>query len=164
MMRILQLAACGALAIAFASPILALTQAEAIANATADSLAFCADQGGTLTLPEGIATPVNLTGDGTADDWMINEAGAFCRPYHGYLGGSGGAMIHALVRDQMASQLAGAWAMQDLAFTVDGETMPTTRMVIFGLHGTACNSFGAAPCLLAVTWDGERLISAQAPN
>ncbi|MFN4154838.1 MAG: hypothetical protein ACK4HF_09300 [Paracoccaceae bacterium] len=137
----------------------ALPAAEALALATKDSRSWCTEQGGSLTLPDSAATAVDLTGDGSADDWIVDEAGAFCAPDFGHLGGSGGSMVHAVIGAQVQSWLAGAWLTQDIAFTVEGETMPPVRSLILGLHGSACNSFGAAPCLLALTWDGERLIS-----
>lgn len=139
----------------------ALPAAEAIALATTESRTWCAEQGGTLVLADNpdIATAVDLTEDGSADDWIVNEAGAFCGPDLGYLGGSGGNMYHAVIGNRVYSWLAGAWVLQDIAFTIEGETQPPVRSLILALHGSACDSFGAAPCLLALSWDGDRLIS-----
>lgn len=136
----------------------ALTEAEAITLALTESREWCAAEGGTLRPPEHPATAVDLTGDGTSDDWIISEAGAFCGPDLGYLGGSGGAMLHAVIGSTVQSWLGGAWILQDIAFTVEGELNDPVRMLLLGLHGSQCDSFGAAPCLLALSWDGERLI------
>ncbi len=138
----------------------ALPKDQAIALAFADSGKTCSAEGGTLRLPEGDpATAVDMTGDGTADDWIINEAGAFCGPDLGYLGGSGGSYIHAVIGNRVESWLAGGWMIHDLGFTIEGEELPAVRMLLLGLHGSNCNSFGVSPCVLAVTWDGARLIS-----
>lgn len=138
-----------------------LTAEAATTLATQESRDWCAAQGGTLDLGEAPATAVDLTGDGTADDWIISEAMAFCGPDYGYLGGSGGAMLHAVIGGKVQSWLTGAWALEDVGFTVEGETLPATRVLILGLHGSSCDSYGAAPCMLALTWDGERLIGYQ---
>lgn len=134
---------------------------SAIALATAESRTWCADQGGTLDLQDVSADPVDLKGDGTADDWIVVENSAFCAPDLGFLGGSGGVMLHAVIDDKVQSWLGGAWVLHQVAFTVEGETLPATPVLILGLHGSSCNSFGAAPCMLALTWDGERLINYQ---
>lgn len=136
----------------------ALTADQAIALATTESRDWCTEQGGTLALPDAPATAVDLTGDGSADDWIISEAGAFCGPDFGYLGGSGGTMLHAVIGGKVQSWLGGAWLTQDISFTIEGETTSPQRTLILGLHGSSCDSFGAAPCLLALTWDGEQLI------
>ncbi|MCU0899921.1 MAG: hypothetical protein MUC82_05415 [Cypionkella sp.] len=136
----------------------ALPQDAATDLAFAESTKWCADQGGTLRRPESPATSVDLTGDGSADDWIISESGAFCGPDLGYLGGSGGAMLHAVIGSTVSSWLGGAWHVQDLVLRLDGEDLPSRRVLLLGLHGAFCDSFGAAPCLVALSWDGERLI------
>jgi hypothetical protein len=141
----------------------ALSEVEATDLAMAETRQFCTEQGGTLELAEGAASAVDLAGDGSADDWIISEIGAFCGPDFGYLGGSAGGIIHTVVGRQAQGFWAGAWALQDIGFTVDGEALPTIRTLILAQHGSACDSFGAAPCMLAVTWDGTKMISAS-PN
>ena len=153
-----------ALAVLVASPALAtngaLPKDQAIALAFADSVASCAAEGGTLRLPEDDpATAVDLTGDGTADDWIIYEAGAFCGPDLGYLGGSGGNYIHAVVGTSVSSWFGGAWVTQDVVFTPEGEALPPRRVLLIAVHGSGCGSYGAAPCVVAAAWDGTRMIS-----
>ena len=140
---------------------MALDRDQAIALGTTESRTWCAGEGGTLDLQDVSATAVDLTGDGSADDWIVVENSVFCGPDLGYLGGSGGVMLHAIVADKVQSWLGGAWVVQDVAFTVEGETLPPTRVLLLGLHGSSCNSYGAALCMLALTWDGERLINYQ---
>lgn len=139
--------------------VLALTAAPALAEdpfaaALAPSLGWCNEIGGTrLDLPEGALTSADLTGDGTADDAILSEEGAFCYPDGGFLGGSGGHMIHLRVGDQLFSRLAGALLVQDIAFTAEGEVQPPVRVLLFALHGSNCDGAGASPCIEAVVWD-----------
>ena len=135
-----------------------LTMDQAISLATTESAAWCKSQDTTLELAENAATQVDLTGDGSADDWIISEVGAWCGPNGGPLGGSGGGMTHAIVGTAVSSWMAGSWMLQDLRFVAEGEELEPVRTLLLAMHGTYCDSFGAAPCILAVTWDGERLI------
>ena len=163
-MRPIAIALTLSLSLTTAAPALATTGAlpkdQAIALAFAASSARCAAEGGTLRLPEDDpATAVDLTGDGTADDWIINEAGAFCGPDLGFLGGSGGNYIHAVVGTSVSSWFGGGWAIQDVAFLAEGEVGPPARILLLAVHGASCNSFGAAPCFIAAAWDEEKMIS-----
>lgn len=159
---------CAALLVVVAGPVFATDGAmpkdQAIAMAFADSTATCAQEGGTLRLPEDDpATAVDLTGDGTADDWIIYEAGAFCGPDLGFLGGSGGNYIHAVVGASLSSWFGGAWLTQDVIFAPEGEALPAQRILLIAVHGSVCDSYGAAPCVIAAAWDGSRMIS-QTPD
>lgn len=127
-------------------------------EAFAEAVAGCAAAGGTLSLPDDPVSYVDLTGDGV-DDRIVSEAGAFCGPDLGYLGGSAGNRLHAIIGDHVQSLEAGNWVVTDLAFTIEGETLPHQRILLLAVHGTACDSFGAAPCFLAYAWDGARLVS-----
>lgn len=140
----------------------ALPHDQAIALAFAGSVADCATEGGTLRLPEDDpATALDLTGDGTADDWLILEAGAFCGPDLGYLGGSGGNYIHAVVGASLSSWIGGGWTVQDVQFLAEGAFTEPQRVLLLAVHGIGCNSYGAAPCIIAAAWDGERMVSYQ---
>lgn len=136
-----------------AGPLPAL--ADPLALATAAALATCADEGGTMDLAEDAAQRLDLTGDGTADDALVWELGGFCGPDLGYTGGSGGAMLHVAVGDRVQSFMAGSWALQDVVFPVEGEMMPPVRVLLLARHGSACDAFGAALCVEAVTWEAE---------
>lgn len=129
-----------------------------IQRAFAQAIAACSDAGGTLRLPEAPVTLVDLTGNGI-DDRLVSEAGAFCGPDLGYLGGSAGNRLHAIIGDHVQHLEAGSWAVSDITFEAADETPPPQRVLLLGVHGTACDSFGAAPCFIAYAWDGARLIS-----
>ncbi|MCC5983652.1 MAG: hypothetical protein JJU42_04730 [Rhodobacteraceae bacterium] len=126
--------------------------------AFAETAAECAAMGGTLEIPPDPVTMVDLTGDGVMD-MVVSEAGAFCGPDLGYFGGSGGSRINVVIGAHIQHLHGGAWAVQDVAFEIEGETMPPVRHLLIARHGSACDSFGAAPCLEAFAWDGERMIS-----
>lgn len=139
--------------------LIALTATPALAQdafeaALAPSRAWCAEIGGTeVQLAEGALTAADLTGDGTADDAILSEEGAFCAPDGGFMGGSGGHMIHVRIGDRLFSRLAGALLVQDIAFTAEGEVQPLVRVMLFARHGSNCDGAGFAPCIEAVVWD-----------
>jgi len=141
-----------------ALPALSETGDPLVQRAFAEAIAACAQEGGTLRLPEAPVSMVDLTGDGN-EDRIVSEAGAFCAPDLGYLGGSAGNRLHAIIGEHVQSLEAGSWAVTDLAFTLDEEAPPPQRILLLGVHGAACDSFGAALCFIAYAWDGARLIS-----
>lgn len=134
---------------------------RALILALEPSRAECAAEGGTeLRYPVDLLTAVDILGDGTADDAILSEAGTFCGPDIGPLyAGSGGAPLHAIIGAQAFPLLPGSWSIADVPFTFDGEAGATRRLLLVGAHGSYCDSHGAAPCVVAYGWDGERLIS-----
>lgn len=126
--------------------------------AFAESRAACAAQGGVLDLSEVPISRVDLTGDGMAD-LIVSEEGAFCGPDLGYLGGSGGPRLHAIIGEHVQTLGNGNWLVQQARFVIEGEEVDPLPYLLVLLHGSACDSFGAAPCLIAYAWDGTRLIS-----
>jgi hypothetical protein len=143
--------------------LLALLPLPALADplldlATAESRAECVAMGGTLQIPDGAVTLLDLTGDGV-EDAVVSEDGAFCGPDKGYLGGTGGFMIHTVVAGKVQSWQAGSWLLKDISFTAEGEAQDSFKLLLLGQHGSYCNTFGAAPCVAALTWDGERFVS-----
>ena len=144
-----------------ASTLTVPARADMLESALARTRAACAQSGGTLTVPDGALTLADLTGDGTADDGIVSEQGIVCGSDASYVGGSGGFALHTVVGDVVQDWFAGAWLVQDVAFTVEGEVQAPVRMLLLALGGSACGSVGAAPCLQAVTWDGTRMISAK---
>lgn len=141
-----------------ALPAIAETDDPLVQQAFAQAVADCSAAGGTLRLPEAPVTLVDLTGNGI-EDRLVSEAGAFCAPDLGYLGGSGGNRLHAIIGDHVQELEAGNWAVTDVTFDLEGETLPAQRVLLQAVHGVACDSFGAAPCFIAYAWDGTRLIS-----
>ena len=121
----------------------------------------CAALGGTaIRYPDNLVQRVDLTGDGTADDLLVSEQGAFCRPDLGPIsGGSAGAMLHAVIGDHVQTLLPGNWTLTDIAFR-DGDWQgPARRVLMLSVHGLYCDAAGGAPCLVAYAWDGARLVS-----
>lgn len=129
-----------------------------VLRAFAPAIEECEAAGGTLRLPENPVSEVDLTGDGQPDR-IVSEAGAFCGPDLGYLGGSAGNRLHAIIGDHVQALEPGSWAVSDVVFTVEGEALPPARLLLLAVHGAYCESFGAAPCVIAYGWDGTRLIS-----
>jgi hypothetical protein len=134
---------------------------RALILALESSRAECAAEGGTeLRYSPDLATPVDILGDGTADDRIISERSAFCGPDIGPLyAGSGGAPLHAVIGDEAFPLMPGAWTLQDVPFTFDDEPAASRRLLLVAGHGSYCDSHGAAPCVVAYGWDGARMIS-----
>ena len=82
-------------------------------------------------------------------------SGPIARAVFNYL--DPGCLVDALLAE--GSEIGSG----QVAFTVEGERQRPVPTLILGLHGSACDSFGAAPCMLALTWDGEKLIHYREP-
>lgn len=128
--------------------------------ALAPSAAECAQRGGTrLVVEPDLVTRVDLNGDGESDR-IVTEEGAFCGPDLGPMwGGTAGPALSAIIGDQVTRLFNGAWTMAETTFVADGEALPPLPMLVVNVHGSLCDSYGAAPCLVVYTWDGERLVS-----
>lgn len=136
----------------------------ALIEAFEGSRAACAAEGGTeLRYPDDLAArieTVDILGDGTADDRIVTESSAFCGPDIGPLyAGSGGAPQHAIIGGRVFSLPPGGWSIAEARFRFDGEDGQPQRMLLVRLHGSYCDAAGAVPCIMAFTWDGERLVS-----
>lgn len=128
--------------------------------ALAPSAEECAGRGGTrLVVQPDLVTEVDLNGDGQPDR-IVNEAGTFCGPYEGPMwGGTAGPALSAIIGDQVTRLFNGSWTVAEAVFVVEGEGGPPVPMLLVNAHGSVCDSFGAAPCVVAYTWDGTRLVS-----
>lgn len=125
------------------------------------SRAACLEAGGSeLRYAPDLVTYADILGDGTADDRIVSEVSAFCGPDIGPLyAGSAGGPQHAVIGDRSFPLLPGGWSITEARFTFDGEQGPPVRLLLVGAHGSFCDAVGAAPCVTAYTWDGERLVS-----
>lgn len=143
-----------ALALLLAAPAGAQTADPLVLQAFQGARDDCAARGGTLRLPADPVTWVDLTGDGTLDR-IVSEEGAFCGPDLGYLGGSAGNGLHAIVGETVQTLPPGAWAVADAVFSAEAGAPPPPprRLLILALHGSFCETYGAAPCTLSLAWD-----------
>lgn len=115
--------------------------------AIAEARGLCAEMdGGTLTLQPGALKTADLTGDGSADDWVLDEAYYSCSTAASLYCGSGGCGITFAVGGVATPGFARSWAPAD----VDGR-----RVVFIGLHGSSCGGIGADPCFARLVWDGR---------
>ena len=133
----------------------------ALIEALEGSRAACFAAGGTeLRYPLDLVEKADILGDGTADDRIVSEAGAFCGPDIGPLyAGSGGAPLHAIIGGQVFNLPPGGWSITEARFRFDDQEGAPLRMLLVGMHGSYCDTVGAVPCVVAYTWDGERLVS-----
>lgn len=133
----------------------------ALIEALEGSRAACAAEGGeVLRYPADLVEMVDILGDGSADDRIVSEASAFCGPDIGPLyAGSAGGPLHAIIGERVFSLPPGGWSITQARFRFDDEDGQPVRMLLVGMHGAYCDTVGAVPCVVAFTWDGERLVS-----
>lgn len=138
-----------------------------VVAALEDSRAMCLEMGGTeLRYDPDLLTPVDIRGLGSPQDAILSEVSAFCGPDLGPLyAGSAGGPLHAIIEGRSFALLPGGWALVDAPFTHSGDAAGEAadrrplRLLLVGAHGGYCDSYGAAPCVIAYGWDGARLVS-----
>ncbi len=133
--------------------------ADPLATATAESAAFCAGQGGRLVLGDDPVTEVDLNGDGTLDT-IVSEQGAFCEPGGGPLEGTGGWMVHLVVDGKVTSRRTLGVVVQDIMFPTGIEPL---RVVHLARHGSACDGYGAQPCVETLVWSEGAFLTVSPP-
>ena len=114
--------------------------------ATAES-----DCGASFNLEDTAVTYLDLTEDGTNDIIVVDESGFSC-PDNGasYYCGSGGCQVHFLAdADQVLGQ-AQSWEVI--------QTKHGKKVILLGLHGTACNEAGAVACFKAMSFSDGRFV------
>ena len=127
----------------------------------------CADEeAGDLVVAPEAYRPADLDGDGAEDDLVIDMAHAHCRLALTLWAGSGGAPLHFVVDEVGASWFGANWQLVDVAPPAEeGEAPgPPLRAILMAQHGSLCDSYGAAPCLRAIVWDGAAFVSLPGPE
>lgn len=135
-------------------------QADPLALATAESAAFCAESGQTPVLSDNPVTETDLTGDGVPD-LVVSEQGAVCAPGGGPLEGTGGWMIHLVVDGTVTSRRAQGLLLADLIFPGGIEPL---RVVHLLRHGSACDGYGAQPCVETLIWSDGAFLTVAPPG
>lgn len=110
-----------------------------------DERASCVkSEGGEFQVPVTAIERVDLTGNGSKDS--VVYVGRFrCNGSSSYYTGSGGSTIHLVVDDQIHSYMAHGFSV---TFPF-GDHYP---VIIFGVHGSFCDSYGANNCVMATVW------------
>lgn len=110
-----------------------------------DERASCVKgEGGDFQVPVTAIERVDLTGNGLKDS--VVYVGRFrCNGSSSYYTGSGGSTIHLVVDDQIHSYMAHGFSV---TFPF-GDNYP---VIIFGVHGSFCDSYGANNCVMATVW------------
>ena len=119
-----------------------------------DERASCVKgEGGDFQVPVTAVERIDLTGNGSKDS--VVYVGRFrCNGSSSYYTGSGGSIIHLVVGDQIHSYMAHGFSV---TFPF-GDDYP---VIIFGVHGSYCDSYGANNCVMATVWGdgGFQLVS-----
>jgi hypothetical protein len=135
----------------------ALAAAAAAADpaglATAAATAACLERGATLQLGPDAVQRADLTGDGSADDWLVSERGAACVPEGGPVAAGDVFRLHAVV----GAAVVGSWEVRGFVVAeiarVPGEG--PQRMLILWRPGGACGlapEDDDLPCAEALVW------------
>lgn len=118
----------------------------------------CAFMGAELGLPENPVTWVDLTGNGLKDDRIVEEGHTTCGPDFLHTG-TVGAPVHAIIGDHVQTLRGPTWALSDVQLRVGDHILDPVRVLINGVHGSACGGSGATACMVLYLWDGRRLVS-----
>ena len=122
---------------------------EPVKRLISEEKAFCAEfDDGELKIPQSAIQKADLTGDGSKD-YIFWSQKLFCSSNNFIWSGSGGGKISLVVGDYVSNFFA-----RDMQITYPyGPNFP---IIIFFVHGSMCNGYGATNCLLAAVWgDGK---------
>ncbi len=100
---------------------------------------------GRFSMRPGALKTADLTGDGSADDWILDDAFFDCSSAVSLYCGSGGCTITFAVGGITFEALARAWAPAD----EEGR-----RVIFLNIHGSGCGGTNADPCFQKMMWTG----------
>ena len=132
---------------AILAPGLALADVNAIVDAGAKA---CLEMDNGTFTSEGAVRQIDLTGDGTADDTVVDEALFKCSTSASLYGGTGGSVVHFLVGDTQTDAMVLNW---------DTARWNDNLLILMARHGTECGGVGSDPCYEALVWNGERFMA-----
>jgi hypothetical protein len=101
---------------------------------------------------KGFMTRRDINSDGI-EDFILDYSHLLCGEMSGYYCGSAGCLTQVFV-----SLSAGKFAkvldenVRGIKFT----TLHGRPAMLLGLHGSACDRIGAAPCNVTLYWNGEK--------
>lgn len=101
---------------------------------------------GSLTLRRGALTRADLVGDGSADNWVLDQAYFDCSSAASLYCGSGGCGVFFAVRNTSRMVLAQGWALAQ----EDGR-----RVVWLRVHGSGCGGTNLDACFQKLVWNGQ---------
>ncbi len=115
---------------------------EALAECRADVAQDPASPVPDLEIGRAAVTWVDLQGDGEANDAVVDFNHVYCGLNYSLWHGTGGSIVH-LVLDDAVSQTwsGGAWRITEFG---------GAPLVLLGRHGSACDGYGAQPCVQAI--------------
>lgn len=145
----------------------AIAQAEdypAAEKILAAAAAECDAEGGSLEIGPLAIQSTDLDGDngvtstGMPDDVVVNFNDIFCSTIPSLWSGTGGAPVH-FVLDGTVSQswVSFLWEVERM-----GPDLPA--VILISRHGSACDSFGAAPCVQAIVASNGEFLTVRTPD
>ena len=103
-------------------------------------------EGGTLELRRGALTLADLTGDGSADDWVLDQAFFDCSSAASLYCGSGGCGMFFAIDGITSPAFAQGWALAE-----EGGR----RVIWLRIHGSGCGGTNLTACFQKMVWNGQ---------
>lgn len=103
-------------------------------------------EGGRLELRQGALSIADLTGDGSADDWVLDQAYFDCSSAASLYCGSGGCGIFFAVNGISTATFAQGWALAD---------EQGRRVIWLRIHGSGCGGTNLTACFQKMVWTGQ---------
>ena len=120
-----------------------------IKNLIEDAQKFCSEfEDGNLKIPQSAIRKEDLTGNGLSD-YIFSYEKLHCTSGNTIWSGSGGGTIALVVGDHVSKFLARGMQVTR-PFGVD------YPVILFAVHGTMCDGYGATNCVLATVWGDDR--------
>ncbi|MCR9149872.1 MAG: hypothetical protein NXH83_06835 [Rhodobacteraceae bacterium] len=130
----------------FAAPAHAAGAPEAFLAAIDEARATCeVFEQGRFSMRPGALKTADLTGDGSADDWVLDEAYFDCSSAVSLYCGTGGCAIDFAVGETTTQAFGKGWAAAD-----DGGR----RVIYLNIHGSGCGGTNLDPCFQKMMWTG----------
>ena len=109
------------------------------------------DCGSSFILEDNAVTHIDLTSDGINDIIVVDEAGFQCPDIGAstYCG-SGGCKVYFLAKNDELSGFTQGWEILE---TNHGE-----KVILLGLHGSACGEAGSVTCFKAMSFTDGRFV------
>lgn len=93
---------------------------------------------------------IDLTGNGSPDDAIVDESKFLCSSARSLLCGSGGCQLHAVIGDQSWTFQAEGWRM------IEWDGRP---ILLVMRDGGWCGGAGAQVCYEAVAWSNGQMLT-----
>ena len=125
---------------AFAQDSAVLPRSDAIVQEARDRCA--SEEAGELVILPGAVTVLDLDGDEEWDDAVVDWGRMHCQFAGTLWAGTGGSPVHFVLNGETSAEWFGwNWRLIEHG---------GANVILLSMHGAACDTFGASPCVLAI--------------